>query len=137
MLASLDLENAFNSLDRHEILDAPRELMPSLAPWVDWCYGEDSMLVFDSVSLPSQRGVQQGDPLGPLLFSLALQRAALRVKQRAPPEFANSLDFTVFYLDDAFIAGRYDAVRWFCGALQEELSTIWDGRWCLSDLAHL
>ena len=83
VLASLDLENAFYTLDRQEILSATRELLPSLAPWVDWTYGNTSHLFLDKEIIPSQRGVQQGDPLGPLLFSLALHRAILKTVHQA------------------------------------------------------
>ena len=110
----MDIENAFNSLNRQEILAATRELFPSLAPWVDWSYGETSFVRIGDARISSERGVQQGDPLGPLLFSLALHRAVGRVKLRVPAECPGILDFSVAYLDDMFVAGTDDAVAWFC-----------------------
>jgi len=68
--------------------------------------------------------VQQGDPLGPLLFSLALHRALTRVKVREPTECPAPLDFTVAYLDDMFVAGTDAAVSWFCDALKDELERM-------------
>ena len=47
--------------------------MPGLARWAEWCYGRPSKLFFDGAIIKSEVGVQQGDPLGPLLFALALQ----------------------------------------------------------------
>ena len=54
------------------MLDGVRITFPYLAPWVDSTYGEQSGLWMDSHRIDSQRGVQQGDPLGLLLFSFAL-----------------------------------------------------------------
>ena len=51
-----------------------RHHFPGIAPWVEWCYLSPTHLFFnDGELLASQTGVQQGDPLGPLLFSLALR----------------------------------------------------------------
>ena len=41
------------------------------ARFAQWCYASESKLYFGTHVLDSASGVQQGDPLGPLLFSLA------------------------------------------------------------------
>ena len=105
VLVKLDMENAFNTMDREAMLLAVRSSFPQLAPWVDFTYGARTGLWLDGKRLDSCRGVQQGDPLGPLLFALALQLAIEKVKARSAAEAPGDLDFMAFYLDDGTLAG--------------------------------
>ena len=88
VLALMDLSNAFNSVDRSAFREAVRRIAPSLAPWVDFCYGNSGTLLLGAEMIDSERGIQQGDPLGPLLFSLAIQehiqQAAAEVERSFP-----------------------------------------------------
>ena len=72
VLAMLDLSNAFNCIDRSAFRAAARRVMPSAVPWIDFCYGIDSNLMLGSHLVQLRRGVQQGDPLGPAFFSIAI-----------------------------------------------------------------
>ena len=69
----LDFRNAFNEVERAPILEEVGQHFPSILAWVSFCYGTPSKLHFRSKFLESSRGVQQGDPLGPLLFCLSIQ----------------------------------------------------------------
>ena len=54
------------SIDKEVLRQATA--FPSLARWATWCYRQPSRLQFGDRTLDSSAGVQQGDPLGPLLF---------------------------------------------------------------------
>ena len=90
VLVLLDLSDAFNCVSRGAVLSAVRRHFPWMAPWADTCYRHDSSLLVGS----SRRGVQQGDPLGPSLFSLAVHPCVVEAIDKA------------FFLDDGTIAGK-------------------------------
>ena len=94
----LDIDNAFNSVHRPSFLHEVQEHFPQLLPWVQYSYCCSAILFTGSDVIHSEAGVQQGDPLGPLLFALALQPVLQKVS-----DFARSVDplsVTTAYLDD-------------------------------------
>jgi hypothetical protein len=72
LLIKIDYENAFNSVERDKILEVVREAIPGVYPFVYQSYARKSNLFYGDDVVESAQGVQQGDPLGPLLFSLAI-----------------------------------------------------------------
>ena len=81
-----------------------RTHFPALACWADWCYGAPSLLLLgDGPPLRSETGVQQGGPLGPLLFALALQPALQAARGSRPSERPELL---FGYLGDVLLAGH-------------------------------
>jgi hypothetical protein len=112
-LIKIDFKNAFNAIDRGAVLAAVALDFPVLLPWAVACYGAPSSLVLGAGAearfIASRCGVQQGDPLGPLFFSLALSRVSLAVRE-ALHEAGHRLAVEAFYLDDGVLGGSFAAL---------------------------
>ena len=107
-LLKVDFSNAFNECCRLTILHQVEEHFPELFGWTQWSYGSANRLFFGPHQLLSTTGVQQGDPLGPLLFSLVLCRLLDDIRDSSPMDSATQF----WYLDDGTIVGpRSDAAK--------------------------
>ena len=104
----IDLVNAFNLVSRQALLSECSTHFPELLPWVSWCYCRHPVLWHTLGNLSSQSGVQQGDPMGPLLFSLVLN---VVIKVIATHPECCDLCYHVWYLDDGVLAGPSSHVR--------------------------
>jgi hypothetical protein len=108
----VDVKNAFNCIDRGAVLESVHAACPKLDAWVAFCYGQASHLFAQDLLLESEQGVQQGDPLGPLLFSLAWQRVVLAVPSK-------DLLLNSWYLDDGHVMGDHNAVARALAVIRE------------------
>ena len=106
-MLKVDMRNAFNLVSRQAILDECASLFPELLPWVLWCYGTHSALWHPMGRVSSESGVQQGDPLGPLLFALVLQKIISAVDM---DDECIQMLFNAWFLDDGVLAGTKSAV---------------------------
>ena len=118
VLVKLDFANAFNCVHRDTVLDETTNRFPALARWVTWCYRQHTRLQFGARALESCSGVQQGDPLGPLLFAAALQPLASQLHQ------GRTLDIAMHFLDDGVLAGDIAAVSAALTLVQQQASAI-------------
>ena len=112
----IDLRNAFNLVSRQAVLDECLHHFPELFPWTLWCYGQHPSLLHSLGTISSESGVQQGDPMGSLLFCLVLQKLVSAI---AEDKDCSSLLFHKWYIDDGVIAGPKQAVAHALSIIQD------------------
>lgn len=100
IIVKLDFANAFNTVRRDAMLSAVSELVPEIFPFCSSVYQVVPELKFGNRLVPSCEGIQQGDPLGPLLFCLTLHPILNKL----------SSDLVIGYMDDVTVGGQVDSV---------------------------
>ena len=96
----MDFRNAFNSLRRDKMLQSVSVMSPMFFWFVQSAYEMPSCLFCGDHILQSAEGVQQGDPMGPLLFCLSIHALVSKLKS----------ELIVFYIDDCTIGGSVQDV---------------------------
>ena len=117
-IVKIDFANAFNTVDRTVFLREARRLGPAMMPFLLACYSAPTSLYCGDAVLSLACGVQQGDPLGPLLFSLAVRRAAEEVAG------LEDLDASVWFLDDGTLLGSPEACGRALSLVQERCREV-------------
>ena len=102
-VTSLDFRNAFNTLNRGDMAKSIKKHAPGLWKVAKWAYNESSNLVFGGLEgapevILSSQGVRQGDPLGPLLFSVGIRPMIEKLASILGPDTV-----ILAYLDDMYI----------------------------------
>ena len=100
-VVKVDFSNAFNSIRRDVMLNATSSRLPQLYNFCWSAYNGDSILQYGEKSIISAEGVQQGDPIGPLLFCLTLHLLL--------SSFSSKL--RVGYLDDVTLGGSLEILN--------------------------
>jgi len=99
-IIKIDFKNAFNTVKRSEIIKRAEILFPDCMAYIRSSYASHSFLLFGNTVINSEVGVQQGDPLGPLLFCCTIQPIVERVQSK----------LNVWYMDDGTIGGEESVV---------------------------
>jgi len=100
----IDMYNAFNEVQHAPFLCQVNHHFPGIYSWVKWCYQYPFKLQLGPLAFKCSRGIQKGDPFGPLLFSLVL--LDLLESITIPPD----ISFQLWYLDDGTLVGSRTAV---------------------------
>ena len=104
---SLDFSNAFNTIKRSTVAASVRKHLRALYRPCKWAYGQPTPLVVSDgesiVTLKSSQGVRQGDPLGPLLFSLGIKDILGGLQDHLGDQ-----GLVLAYLDDVFVFTQGD-----------------------------
>jgi hypothetical protein len=101
-----DAVNAFNLVERQKFLDCVLDNFPGLYRFVAYSYAQPSKMYLGYSSFFCSAGVQQGDPLGPFLFCLAIHSLINKINSECP-----NLNFVAYYLDDGTFFGTIDEVK--------------------------
>ena len=79
---------------------AVEDFILELLPFVHSLYCEPSSLMWGGDTIQSFEGIQQGDPLGPLLFCLTIHEMCRKLKS----------ELSIFYRDDGTLGGQWEDV---------------------------
>ena len=117
VVVSLDLSNAFNTVSRAAFVGLVEEHFPELASWIWRCYGAKQFLLLKGQEpLLSAAGVQQGDPLGPFLFRLAVHPVLKKLARSVVP---------LAYMDDIYlVSDNVERLKEAVLALKDDLEKL-------------
>ena len=105
ILLKTDVKNAFNSVSWSHLLNQVLITFPDIYNHTAMVYSDINPLIYLRRSHPvilSSQGVHQGDPLGPALFSIAMQPILEDLQ-------SHNKEVTILaYLDDVYLLGSSD-----------------------------
>ncbi|XP_065317081.1 uncharacterized protein LOC135925625 [Gordionus sp. m RMFG-2023] len=114
VFCKLDFRNAFNTIHRRAFLLSFLHHFQKYWNFLNSCYG----FPFGEFCISSEEGIQQGDPLGPLLFTIGIHDLIKNLKS----DF--KLDLNLWYLDDGSFGGSISNVMSAIEYVEMEASKI-------------
>ncbi|XP_055353426.1 uncharacterized protein LOC129599261 [Paramacrobiotus metropolitanus] len=100
VVLKLDFANAFNTVRRDVMLKKVAEVPPQYYAFISAAYSTPSSLFCGDQIIASAHGIQQGDPLGPLLFCLISANLSRELQS----------ELNIWFLDDGTCGGDPDTV---------------------------
>ena len=134
VILDLDIRNAFPSFEWDSIRAGVEKHAPSIKNWTRWCHAEDNLVFLPCGSTTrSNRGAEQGDPLGSLYCGVALLDVVERTRTRMQSILNADTDifFDAWYMDDGQIVLQPQHVDLFLSMFDEELKKIGATRGCV------
>lgn len=113
----VDLKNAFNLCNRTTFLNLVMRNFPEIFNWVAYCYHNNvSHLWQGSEDILSVLGVQQGDPLGPLLFCLVLRPILEELRElfslnEDTEDCDEAAPLHQWYFDDGYLIATHNTIQ--------------------------
>ena len=120
VLVTLDLRNAFNAIHRDVVIEAVHHYdLVDIFNLVHFLYGMPSRLLSALIpDLMSANGVRQGDPLGPVLFSLGIHPTLSALAEAHPSVKVWA------YIDDMTVLGTPHEVAAFVADLEARFAPL-------------
>ena len=97
VILKVDISNAYNCISRRACCDGAENVDPELGTWAQWCLATPNFVSCNGQVLTCCTGVQQGEPLSPLLFCIGLAPIVELLAAKFP-RLAQ-----LWYLDDGLI----------------------------------
>lgn len=121
LILKIDVTNAFNSVPRSQIREtlvhnAHLGGLSEILHYFDAAYGSHTSLLFGDNVVLSRRGVQQGDPLGPVLFSIFLSVITAKASEGL------DIKLKAAFLDDLVVGGNLGDVETFYNRISASLA---------------
>ena len=127
VILDLDIKNAFPSFEWDSIRAGVEKHAPSVSNWTRWCHAEDNFVILPcGKTVRSNRGAEQGDPLGSLYCGVALIETVeqTRVRMRAALGIESNIFFDAWFMDDGQIVLQPQHVHLFLTIFDEELKKL-------------
>ena len=106
-MIDVDFQNAFPSFEWDAIRKAADTQLPEISAWTRWCHASASQITLPcGEQLSVDRGIEQGDPFGPIYCALCIAEIMSRTRTRLEREGVHFFD--AWFLDDGQLICRPD-----------------------------